>query len=165
MEKFKQIKGYENYLISNEGRVFNYKYNRFLKPSNNSTGGYFYVTLCKNGVSKHHKIHRLVANAFIPNPENKPTVNHIDGIKTNNLVENLEWCTHSENSQHSYDNGLVKPTKGIKNGRAKLLEDQVLEIRRLYKTGDYSQRWLAKMFCVHQTIIGRIIRRELWTHI
>lgn len=68
--------------------------------------GYHRVTLYSNGKSKHYPIHRLVAETYIPNPYNKPTVNHIDGNKSNNSVGNLEWCTRSENSQHAYDNDL-----------------------------------------------------------
>ena len=163
MKHYKEIKGYENYLISNEGRVYSCKRKKFLKPRKHRCG-YFQIGLRKNGVRKFYIIHRLVANAFIPNPENKRTVNHIDGCKTNNHASNLEWATDKENIRHAMDTGL-RDNKGSKNGRVKLSENQVLEIRRLYKTGDYSQRGLAKMFCVHQTIIGRIIRRELWNHI
>ena len=164
-EHFKQIKGYDNYLISDRGRVFNFKFKKFLKPWKDR-GGYLFVGLCKNGVHKHY-LHRLVALAYIPNPENKPTVNHIDGIKTNNFVENLEWNTQKENVRHSWDNGLSKPTcvKGIKNGRAKLSEEQVLEIRKLYKTGDYYQKDLAKIFDITQPLIGYIVNRKIWQHI
>jgi len=164
MEKFKKIKNYPNYLISDQGRVYNYKYKRFLKPSKD-TYGYFQVVLCKNGIVKTHRIHRLVALAFIPNPENKPTVNHIDGIKINNFVENLEWNTVKENTQHGYDNGLQKAIKGSKHVNSKLTEEQVLEIRNLYKTGEISQRVLAKIFGVDNSLISYIINRKRWTHI
>ena len=164
MEKFKQIKGYENYLVSDRGRVFNLKFKRFLKPSNDGRG-YFYVGLCKNGVEKNQKIHRLVANAFIPNPENKETVNHIDGIKINNFDSNLEWATQSENVQHSYDNGLQKAIKGSKHVNSKLTEEQVLKIRWLYATGEYTQAALSKIFNVGQTIICDIVNRKRWKHI
>jgi len=165
-EQFKQIKGYENYLVSDRGRVFNLKFKRFRKPAKNSCG-YFQVDLWKNGVGKTLKVHRLVALAFIPNPENKLTVNHIDSDRTNNFVSNLEWNTYSENSQHGFDNGLLKPPclKGIKHGNSKLSEKEVLEIRRIFATGEYTQTALGKIFGVDQSIIGRIIRRELWTHI
>ena len=165
-EQWREIENYEDYVISDQGRVFSYKRSIFLKPAKDG-GGYLFVILSKNGVCKSHRIHRLVALAFIPNPENKETVNHIDGIKTNNQADNLEWATHSENTQHSFDNGLQKPPclKGTKNGRAKLLEKEVLEIRRLYSTGDYSYRALAKMFGVDHSLIGYIIRRKLWKHV
>jgi len=162
MEHFKRIKGYENYLISDRGRVYSCKRKKFLKPGKNRYG-YFYVVLCKNGISKSHTIHRLVALAFIPNVFNKRTINHIDGIKTNNYVENLEWSTHSENNQHAFDNGLKQ--KGEKHGMAKLSEDQVLEIRKLYATGDYYQKDLAKIFDVDNSLISYIVNRKNWTHI
>ena len=166
MEHYKKIKGYDNYLVSDRGRVFNYKFKKFLKPLKNGCG-YFTVNLCKNGNSKLHTIHRLVALAFILNPENKRTVNHIDGIKTNNFVLNLEWNTHAENNKHAMDTGLKKPTclKGIKNGNSKLSEDQVLEIRRLYKTGNYYQKELGKIFGVSDVLIVYIVNRKNWKHI
>ena len=163
MESWKKIKGYENYLISDRGRVYNYKYKKFRKLGN--VRGYHQVDLCKNGVMKTLAIHRLVALAFIPNPGNKRTVNHIDGCKTNNHISNLEWNTQKENVQHSWSSGLAKPKKGIKHGMAKLSEDQVLEIRRLHKTGDYSYRALGKMFGVHYSLIGYIVNRKNWQHI
>ena len=166
MEHYKKIKGYDNYLISDQGRVFSYKRSIFLKPRKNQKG-YLNVNLCKNGIVKNHKIHRLVALAFIPNTENKPTVNHMDSDRTNNFVENLEWNTHSENTQHGYDFGLKKPPclKGIKNGRAKLSENQVLEIRRLHKTGNYIHKDLGEMFGVDNSHICKIVNRKKWTHI
>ena len=164
MEKFKQIKGYKNYSVSNYGKIRNDKTGRILKPSNNSTGGYLFVGLSKNGICKSQKVHRLVALAFIPNPENKRTVNHIDGVKINNFVSNLEWATNKENTHHAMDAGL-KDAKGEKHGRSKLTENQVLEIRRLYATGDYYQKALGKIFGVDQTVIGDIVNRKIWKHI
>ena len=163
MEHYKKIKNYPNYLISDQGRVYNYKYKRFLKPGDSSTGGYLYVNLWKNGVGKSHLIHRLVALAFLSNVFGKRTINHIDGNKTNNHADNLEWNTHSENNQHAYDAGLKQ--KGSKHGQAKLSENQVLEIRRLYKTGNYTYKDLSKMFGVSQTPISFIVNRKTWKHI
>ena len=164
MEKFREIKDYENYLVSDQGRVFNFKFKKFLKPLKNQYG-YFRVNLWKNGIVKTHRIHRLVALAFIPNMFGKRTVNHIDGIKTNNYVENLEWATDKENNQHAWGNGLQKPKKGIKNGNSKLSESQVLEIRKLYASGNYYQKDLAKIFNVGKSLIGYIVNRKLWNHI
>ena len=164
VEQFKQIKGYEDYVISDQGRVFSYYTKKFLKPGKNQ-GGYLFVVLWKNGIGKHRSIHRLVALAFIPNPENKRTVNHIDGIKTNNFVENLEWATDSENIQHSFDNGLQKPLKGEKHGRSKLSEEKVKEIRKLYATDDFTLEYLGKKFGVCFQLISLIVRRKIWKHI
>ena len=101
-----EIKNYENYLIDVNGDIWSYHKNRLLKPSI-CYYGYKNVCLIKRGVKKSFKVHRLIAINFIPNPENKPCVNHIDGNKINNSISNLEWCTHKENSRHAWDNGLV----------------------------------------------------------
>ena len=93
------IKGFENYLIFEDGKVYNQKYDRFLKPDNNGDR-YLTVNLYKNNIGYKRKVHRLVGQAFIPNPENKPTIDHIDRDKTNNNVENLRWATIGENAQN-----------------------------------------------------------------
>lgn len=104
LEEWRPIKGYERYEISNQGEVKNSKTNRILKKD--SSRKYYEVALSKNGKVKKFSIHRLVAEMFIPNPENKPQVNHKDGNKLNNNVSNLEWVTISENILHSYSNNL-----------------------------------------------------------
>ena len=91
-----EINNYQDYLIYRDGRVFNKRYNRFLKPCKN-THGYLRVDLCKNGKHKNFLNHRLVAIHYIDNPENKPCVDHIDGNKTNNNISNLRWVTKIEN--------------------------------------------------------------------
>ncbi len=115
-EIFKDIKGYEGlYQVSNLGRVksFNRGKERILKPCLDRYG-YFHVTLSKNGKQKGCTIHRLVATTFIPNPNNLPQINHIDGNKTNNKIENLEWCTAQENVTHrDIINPRVNKIEGI----------------------------------------------------
>ena len=104
---------YENmetdYSVSDEGLVRNDKTNYILK--NNIQQGYCHVTIYINKKQKRMRVHRLVAEAFIPNPDNKPYVNHKDGIRSNNKIDNLEWTTPSENTQHAVDTGLFLPTR------------------------------------------------------
>jgi len=107
-EIFKDIKNYEGrYRISNLGNVESLVTKRFLKQENAKSKDVTYkrVHLFKNGKGKHYLVHRLVALHFIDNPENKPQVNHIDNNPHNNIAENLEWCTPSENMKHSRDQG------------------------------------------------------------
>lgn len=114
MEILKDIIGYEGeYQISNLGRVWSLKRNRFLLPD--ITGrGYYKVCLCKSNIKKGCCVHKYVAKHFIPNPENKPCVNHKDGNKLNNHIDNLEWCTVKENCQHAWRIGLQKDVGQIK---------------------------------------------------
>lgn len=105
MEVWKDIEGYKGlYQVSSWGRVRSfYRGGRVLKCRKNRDG-YLLVTLCENGNVKDYSIHRLVTQAFIPNPQNKSEVNHIDENKENNRVENLEWCTRKENVNHGTRN-------------------------------------------------------------
>lgn len=102
-----KIKGYENYEVTTTGEVINTKTGRVLKPGK-GRNGYLLVVLCKNGKMKTFRIHRLVAEAFIPNPNNLPQVNHKDEDKTNNHVENLEWCTCEYNVQYSKNKTVLQ---------------------------------------------------------
>lgn len=99
-EQWKQIDGFENYYISNYGRVWSKSHNQILAPS--YITGYKRVHLWSKAEGKNigRLIHRLVAEAFIPNPEEKPFIDHIDGDRTNNYVENLRWCTRKENNNN-----------------------------------------------------------------
>lgn len=115
MEEWKAIPGYEGlYEVSNKGNVRNVRRNTLLRlPKNNNR--YIRVSLCKNGIKTGLTVHRLVAGAFIPNPDNLPEVNHKDEDKTNNRVENLEWCDHKYNMNYGTRNIRAKET-AIKNG-------------------------------------------------
>lgn len=107
-QDWKPITGFEDYLISSVGCVLSYKRGdwRELHPYIGKNG-YAYVNLRRDGETIRYNIHRLVAENFIPNPLNKPAVNHIDGNKLNNSVENLEWATYRENSRHAIEHGLT----------------------------------------------------------
>src|ERR1700760_3804384 len=116
MEKWMDLKGFEStHSISSHGVVMAKKSGRILKQTI-SNSGYYRCTVCFMGRIKNISVHRLVALSFIPNPENKPTVNHIDGVKINNKAENLEWATWSENTCHAIRLfGLVPHNIGIIN--------------------------------------------------
>lgn len=103
----KRIKGYPKYTIYSNGTIFSDYTGKFLCTTNRSRG-YNLATLTNQGEKKSFTVHRLVAKHFIPNPENKKEVNHINGIKTDNRVDNLEWVTSSENKKHAYKSGIVK---------------------------------------------------------
>lgn len=106
-EIWKDIDGYEMYQVSNRGRIFSRYSDKVLK-SNIRGDGYAEVTLIDCKKRKNHNIHVLVAKYFIENPENKPYVNHLNGIKHDNDVSNLEWVTPQENTRHAFDTGLMK---------------------------------------------------------
>lgn len=112
----KLIDGYDNYYIKEDGSIWNSKKNLILKPRVNK--GYMQIILCKKSKHSTFKIHRLIAIAFIPNPDNKREINHIDGNKLNNNIDNLEWCTRSENNYHASRMGLKPNTlKKIETAR------------------------------------------------
>ena len=112
MEKYIVINEFDNYAISNLGNIKNIKKGNILTPYLN-TNGYLTYTFCQNGVKKTFRLHRLVALYFIDNPNNLPYVNHKDGDKTNNKVENLEWCTAKENDAHARSSRLKNQEKPI----------------------------------------------------
>lgn len=130
-EIWRNITGYEGlYQISTLGRVksFHNDGERILKLQISS--GYYRVNLNKNGSNKNFRVHILVAKAFIPNPENKPVVNHKDLNTMNCRVDNLEWSTYSENTKHAWDNGATTSQRGVHNSQAKLTEEAVKYIRQ-----------------------------------
>lgn len=144
-EIWKDIENYEgSYLVSNCGRIKSLKNgetrkDKILKFIKNKCG-YLYVNLYKNNKYKSKTIHRLVAQAFIPNLNNLPQINHIDGNKENNNISNLEWCTRSENIKHAYKNGLHKINKhnerkvkqiDVENGIILNVFDSVRQIEKI----------------------------------
>ena len=160
MENWRSIIEFEDYQISDLGRVkitanTATRKERILKPLNHPRG-YFRVALWKNNKPKFMFIHRLVAIHFIPNPENKKTINHKDGNKSNNAATNLEWNTYRENMNHSILSGLS--ASGERNGRSKITKVQAEEI----KTSNLSSQKLAEIYGIHKSNINRIKRNEGW---
>ena len=108
----RDIKGYEGlYAITSCGKVWSYRSQKFLKPVISKSTKYAYVSLYKNNEKNTHNIHRLVAEAYIPNPDNKPLVNHIDEVRVHNWVGNLEWATYTENNNHGTRNEKLSKSK------------------------------------------------------
>lgn len=155
-----------NYLITENGEVFNKKRQVFIKPWIRS--GYYYISL---GAKNKFAIHRLVAEIYCEGFNLDLDVNHKDGNKLNNHYSNLEWCTRSQNCQHAYDNNLSKrrfghsSTVGSKNSMSVLNEEKVTEIRRLYETNQFTYTDLGERYGVNQATIGYIIQRKTWKHI
>ena len=146
-EIWKDIPGYEGmYQVSNLGRVKSLdriKTNKligkhFVKEKlmklRLSSRGYLSVGLTKNGKQVGYRVHRLVAQAFIPNPENKKEVNHINGVKTDNRVDNLEWCTSSENTIHAMRTGLITIKRGGDDNRS-------ISVNQYNLNGDFIKKW------------------------
>jgi hypothetical protein len=165
-EEWRDIKNYVRlYQVSNFGRVKSFYYGKERILTGHPDRGYLRLELSKNGIKIHRSIHQLVTEAFIPNPLNKPTVNHKDGNKLNNFVWNLEWATHKEQMEHAELNNLTNYCKGENVGTSKLKPDQVLEIRRKYATGKYSLRQLGDEYNVILNTIWKIVNRITWKHI
>lgn len=157
VSNFGRIKCLERTLINSNGKISIRK----SKLLNGCKSRYYSVLLCKN--SNNHKLHlahRLVATSFIPNPENKPEVNHIDGNKLNNHVNNLEWVTHRENENHALINNLK--AIGIKNGNAKLNNEIVKQIRSKYIPRKYTNKMIAKEFNISYHSAQLITSGNIW---
>ena len=173
IEVWKDISGYEGiYQVSNTGRIkslsrrvpgLNTNTEIILKPHTDKDG-YLIVGLHNHGKSSNKKISRLVAQAFIPNPDNLPEVNHKDENKKNNNAENLEWCTTRYNL--TYGNRL-NCSRGTNNSKHKLTEKQVLEIKRTYVKGDlqFGQSALARQYNVSHQSIALIVKGKSWKHL
>lgn len=153
----------EFYNVSNFGRVYSKRKNIILKSSD--VLGYRQVILCTKGEMYSGRVQRLVAKAFIPNPENKPFVNHIDGVRDNNHVPNLEWATPSENTKHTYDKLGRMPVNGIRSNFTKLSESQVREIRSKYVPRKYPYARLGLEYGVDKSTIHLLIKGRNWKHL
>lgn len=155
MEIWKQINGFPQYEISMLGNV---KKNGKLLNVGINQSGYYRINLYIGRKAYTNTIHRLIALHFIPNPNNYPILNHIDGNKLNNSLDNLEWCTYSHNTQHAYDNKLMKAKSCELHGRSKLTKENVSGIR----SGKYTERQVKDLFNLSRTQFYRIKRNEGW---
>lgn len=131
MEVWKPIVDFETYEVSNIGNIRNIKTGRILKSKNRE--GYRAIIISRNHTPKTFNIHRLVAQAFIPNPNNYPVVNHIDGNRSNNEVSNLEWCTIKENNNHTFANLYTRALLIIDKETGEILQELDLD-KCYYKT-------------------------------
>jgi len=178
MEIWRDIKGFEGfYKISDMGNIkslerkVTYKTRgssfrtdvikeKILKPQK-SHCKYLTVTLYgANRKPKQFLLHRLIAETFVPNPENKKEVNHKDGNKLNNSLNNLEWCTRSENATHMVKNGLCNFKLGSESPNSKFSQEDADKIRSEYLNGKISQSKLGKKYGVAQGTISTIIRNK-----
>lgn len=151
-EEWRKVDICPTYEVSNLGRMRSYKIIR----EQYSCDGYPRVQLWSKAKSVKRAIHRLVAIAFIPNPEGKCQVNHIDGNRLNNRVENLEWCTPQENTNHAIAMGLKS---------AKLSANKAVEIRAKYRTPDYTIAALAKEYGVCEKTIDKVLKRTTYKYV
>ena len=152
------------YAITGNGNVFSYKTNKILKLTTKPTG-YKQIGLWIRGKILTKRINRLVAEAFIPNPNNLPCVLHKDNNPANNKVCNLRWGTHQDNMNDKVRSNRQSRMLGVDHPMAKLTEEQVLQIRYLYSKGDTSQAKLAIKYNVDSRLIWGIVNRVIWKHI
>ena len=181
IEEWKDCPEYEQvYQVSNLGRVKSKPvfvendslfgdeggYVKHIKIKNQTINRYGYMTtkLCFKGKCRRLTIHRLVAKAFIPNPNKYSQVNHIDGNKKNNSVTNLEWVSAAQNTKHAWDTGLItsEHMKGSKHHNSKVNEDIVKDIR---SNKTLTKKELAEKYDISISTVADILRRKTWTHI
>lgn len=159
-EEYKKIKNFSHYRIYNTGKIYSEFINRFITPTKDS-GNYLQNTIVDDfGNRKTIKTHRLVAMAFLPNPNNYPDVNHKDFNRQNNNVENLEWCTEEYNTHYTRNNHLEYNSQSYKK-LSPLKEEQVLLVPTLMNYG-FSVKLIAKLYKVGHITIRNIIKKRTW---
>lgn len=165
----KEIKDFPKYFIDEKGFVISRRRRIELSLKPTISRGYLtFFLYIGNYKYKHVSLHRLLASQFIPNPDNKPCVNHKDGNKLNNNLNNLEWCTYSENNKHAYKLRLMNK-EGSNNQMSKLSENDIYSIRYCFSKLNMSQNkfssYLSQVYPVSSRQIRRIISRTDWRYI
>lgn len=166
-EEFRPVVGFEGYLVSNFGRIYSQRRkhtNGGFRVSQTNLKGYKHVGFTKNGRAVTVTIHRMVAMAFLNNPDNLPSINHKDGDKSNNFASNIEWCTHLENLTHAFDNGLRVPVKNEEHWNSKLKCSDIHVIRNRLSCGDMIKS-VAQDFGVSAACISAIKNGRSWVNI
>lgn len=169
-EEWRAVTDWPGYFVSNLGRVRGPR--RVLRPSVTKLG-YHRVTFTKPPNTRQTmSVHRLVVIAFLGVIPEQLCVNHKDGVKANNTVDNLEVISPSENTRHAYALGLMRGPRGHRpasagqnNGNSKLTPEIVLDIRRKFATGNCTKESLGKLYGVADVTIGAIVHRKIWRHI
>lgn len=147
------------HIVYSDGRIFKKSNQKFIGHSHNSEG---YVLSCING--KQFKLHRIIATCFLPKEPGKDIVNHKDGNKENNSVDNLEWCDSAHNVRHAFKMGLMVRHKGSKNSQSKLTEDAVVSIKRELSKGR-TLTSISKEHNVSLSCIFLIKKGKSWKHV
>lgn len=160
---FKKIPGFPNYSVDEHGNVRSDR-RGIIRSLTENQFGYLQVTLHDSGERTTFRVHRLVALTFIPNPDNKPQVNHKDGNKKNNHVSNLEWATSQENIFHAFENGLIEPERGEDRHWDKITNEQVHEVCKLLQEGKSGVE-VEENTGVHYKTISNIRTKNKWRHI
>lgn len=170
--EWRAIKGFPKYEVSNTGDVrsfVKFSSGKILRQSMRVNGYKFVGLITSKNNRKHLSVHRIVIENFKPEKISEGLqCNHINGVKTDNRIENLEWVTASENTRHAYRMGLIKRVEGVgcvgsKNHKSKLTESDVILIREMAKTA--SHRRIATKYNICHTTIDSIVNRITWKHI
>lgn len=155
---------YNSYLIFEDGRIFKDGKSEPIKPRT-GRDGYVTVSICTgNGESLTRRVHRLVCETYLPNPDNKPEVNHKDGNKLNNSLCNLEWCTSKENKAHAWDNGYYHKNLGSNQHTAVLTEEIVHKVCKMLQEG-YRNKDISDLLEIGKDHIASIRRGRIWKQI